>query len=539
MPKVPAPILRRAATAASRVAMRERRAPAPVRKFTAHVSLRESALEPSAEQGGRGRFFKGVTLIKSGLGNQRDKNYYPPETLRAAVESGLFEGLRAFVDHPDSISEEIQPERTVRDLAGVYEGARYNEERGTVEADLRVLKSHAWLADTIDELIDIGHSDKIGLSINGRGRTETSRRPLAEAGGEMTEVNEVKEFVVLRSTDIVTEAGAGGGFAQLLESAREVREMKTVTTVAKIAKALREAAASGDMKKVKKLSADLTAATKSKIAAGSKPVAEADEEKDALEEAADEVVAQADEAVSDDDDLEEADEDVEESEDDGDAADEDDEDLEESDDEDEDEDAVEAAPRRPVSAVDRFKAAAQQSQATREAAGIHGATGIHGSVKKSKGSFVKPAKFGKAGKSKLPQPAKPLKVVRAPGRTRESDARLQQLARENRELREKNSGLSHALRTRTASATARNLLRESGIPEETQPMLLKKLVKLPNAQAMREEIAFYESIAGGRESGRVEGAGASLRESAYGAGDGGDSVDSVLGSFGIPFRDAE
>ena len=147
----------------------------------AYTSLREAHAQPS-EKTDRGSVYKNVTLIKSGLGNRRDKNYYPAHVLESAVNDGLFEGLRAFADHPDSVSEEVQPERTVRDLVGIYENANYNPDSQSVQADLRVLRSHKWLSETIDELLESGHGDKIGLSINGRGQTEPKRMKLEESG---------------------------------------------------------------------------------------------------------------------------------------------------------------------------------------------------------------------------------------------------------------------------------------------------------------------------------------------------------------------
>lgn len=165
--------------------------------------------------------FKGVTIIKAGLGNRRDKHFYPPEVLKEAVDAGLFHGLRAYLDHPTSVDQQIQPERTLRDLVGIYDNPRFVEGNGSprVVADLYVLPSHRWLAESIQSLRALGYGEKIGISINGRGQTVPDRMKLEE-GGEPTEVFRVKKFTALPSADLVTEAGAGGGFQQLLESAR-------------------------------------------------------------------------------------------------------------------------------------------------------------------------------------------------------------------------------------------------------------------------------------------------------------------------------
>jgi hypothetical protein len=217
--------------------------------FTRVTPLMERA--SAVQRTASGSLFKGVTLIRAGLGNQKDKNFYPPETLKRSV--GMFNGLRAYADHPDSVSEEIQPERSIRDMVGVYENAHFDNDAQSVRADLRILRHQSWLSEAIDELIDAGHGDKIGLSINGRGETEPARRHLEEAGGEV-EVNELKRFIELRSTDVVTEAGAGGGFSELLESARRAKESGTMkATKSEVFAQLREAVRKGDTAKAKDL----------------------------------------------------------------------------------------------------------------------------------------------------------------------------------------------------------------------------------------------------------------------------------------------
>ena len=101
----------------------------------------------------------------------------------------------------------------------------------------------------------MGQADKIGLSINGRGRTVEKRIQLEEAADPL-DVNYVEDFLVLRSGDVVTEAGAGGGFQQLLESARG-RGKATEKTAMKLNaaqhKAIKEAFAKNDLSALGKL----------------------------------------------------------------------------------------------------------------------------------------------------------------------------------------------------------------------------------------------------------------------------------------------
>ncbi len=256
-----------------------------------------------------GRVYKGVTIIKAGLGNKRDKNYYPPDVLSEAVDAGLFDGLKAYADHPSSIDEEVQPERTVRDFVGLYNNARFVKEGsvGRVVADFRVLKSHKWLSDTIDDLIDMGAADKIGLSINGRGHTEPGKVQITEAGStQEVEANVLKRFIDLRSADVVTEAGAGGGFADLLESARGTRQETPMAANPKaLLAALSEAAEAGDLEQVKSLTQQLgecacAQAEADEVEEAEEPVEETEEPVEETEEP----VEEADEDEADDEDGE-------------------------------------------------------------------------------------------------------------------------------------------------------------------------------------------------------------------------------------------
>ncbi len=80
---------------------------------SSHQILERSATNPN------GKTFRGVTIVKVGPGNKADNNYYPDVTLREATKAGVFEGLRAFADHPTSVDEQILPERSIRDMVGV------------------------------------------------------------------------------------------------------------------------------------------------------------------------------------------------------------------------------------------------------------------------------------------------------------------------------------------------------------------------------------------------------------------------------------
>jgi|PlaIllAssembly_1097288.scaffolds.fasta_scaffold18791_5 hypothetical protein len=502
------------------------------RKFTAYTPLSESGARPS-ERTDRGRVYNGVALIKAGLGNRRDRNFYPPEVLKEAVDRGLFDGLRAFADHPDSVSEEIQPERTIRDMVGVYENARFNESDKTVRADLRILKSQSWLSDTIDELLEIGHGDKIGLSINGRGQTTPERMRLAEAGDEEVEVNRLQKFLELRSTDVVTEAGAGGGFSALLESARRAKETTNMGRDQMLA-ALREAVRKGDLDEAKELEAKLaeedeTDETDTEEACGGKKrMAEAEEvdHDEELEEATEEAKSRAD------DDSDEEDEDAE--------------DLDEAESDDDD---LEEAGMFGGKKAAPFTSAVKKQKAFAKEAAIKAATGKPtGTVQSGSGSYVKPAK--RVGKSSMV--AKPKKLSMREANYDSGETGLAELRAENAVLRErlasckaKGERLSEALRIRSSADRAKKLLRESNLPKSVRPHLIDSLLGQSDEE-MRREIQRQERIIEaaaqrvkedllGDDFESVEGAGSTIRESFTGSRDGNDLGD-ILAEVGLPMK---
>jgi len=449
-----------------------------------------------------------VTIIKSGLGNRRDRNYYPAETLEKAVTEGKFTNLKAYADHQDTISEEVQPERTIRDMVGVYRGERWHKESGggRVIADLHLFRSSKWLSDTIDDLIDLGQASNIGLSINGRGQTVEKQMQLEEATAPVN-VNWVEAFTTLRSADVVTEAGAGGGFQELLESAKGTahREntMKRLTEAQKTA--IKAAVDANDPEKLQAVLAECGCmATPAKEAKGTKakptkaapPAAVADEEDEADEAEADD--AALDDAVEEakrkaETDAEPAEE----------VAEADDTDEVDDDEDDEDDDA-------------------EETDEVEEAMGhLPGGAGkfIKGSTPSGPGKATTPAKQRGKGKRK-----------------READAPAPLTAREHK-LLEQNARLSAQLRVRTTADRARNLLRESSIPEKMRPEILPLMIG-KSEDEMRKVIRYHERFiqtAIAEASGystEVEGAGSRFRESA-GGGDA-SAVDAALN--GLPLK---
>jgi hypothetical protein len=499
------------------------------RKFSRFVSLREANTTPAVEDPNGGHVYKGVTIIKGGLGNRRDRNFYPAPVLREAVDKGMFEGLRAYADHPSSVDEEIQPERSIRDIVGIYTNTRFVKEGagGRVVGDLRILKTHRWLADMVNELIDVGHADKVGISINGSGQTVPSKIRLEESGEEV-DVNELKQFVILRSADVVTEAGAGGGFQQLLESARresvrDVKEHGPMKTKAQIAEALKEAAEAGNLELVQQLTGELRALTEAEKKPALKPKKGEDDEDKAEGPEGDEPEDAEDrsEGPEEEDPVAEADSD--------DAA-------ETAGDGAGDGDAGDAL-GDVMAEVDKAATDALAEDCADLDEGCPNAD--KEKVKETAGPLVKGQSQTPAGSALTRAGKKSVK-----GQVlHESHDEVAHLRHKVARLTLRNERLAEALRIRVSADRARNLLKESGIPPKMQPELLRRLVSMTE-QEMKDEIRFtqrlVESVVGAArdsvlgEFDKVEGAGSRVKESF--ASDTDDEVISLMREGGLPMK---
>lgn len=132
---------------------------------------------------------------------QGSSAYYPKE----ALESGkhLFgKGVRIFRNHPAESAKWEQPERRIEDIIGwLSEDATYDGKDLFAEA--------TFLESEQARIKELAEAGVIAMSIR--------------ASGEMTEGTngmELKKFTSVHSVDVVTIAGAGGKFVDVLESAR-------------------------------------------------------------------------------------------------------------------------------------------------------------------------------------------------------------------------------------------------------------------------------------------------------------------------------
>lgn len=150
-----------------------------------------------------------VTLIKPGWsrnGPPRDF-YYGKEVLAEAVS--LYEGAKAYADHPTETEQKERPERSVRDLVGWYEGIQPAAD-GSLKGQLHLYDSAVpWLAPILRE-----RPQALGLSHNALGKAR-----MGEAEGRKGRV--VDSIGAVESVDIVTKAAAGGSVDRLVASIRE------------------------------------------------------------------------------------------------------------------------------------------------------------------------------------------------------------------------------------------------------------------------------------------------------------------------------
>lgn len=127
--------------------------------------------------------------------------YYPKETLQEGAH--LFaEKTKIYLNHPTADDKFNQPERRVQDIVG------YLSENATFDGK-DLYANATFLPKYQQEIKDLAEAGLIGMSIRAEGE-------VSEASGKKTLV----KFTRVHSVDVVTEAGAGGGFDKLLESAK-------------------------------------------------------------------------------------------------------------------------------------------------------------------------------------------------------------------------------------------------------------------------------------------------------------------------------
>lgn len=213
-------------------------------KISSNLRFTETEANPTPDTENLSRFR--VVMIQEGLGNFGTCYYYTKQALQKAVFDKIFEGKKCFANHPDSIEEQTRPERDVKDIIGHFENVAFNEMadgRGQINADLVVLSgptfdwARALMAHSLNYSEKYQDQDFIGLSINANGDAtevgldqfmreniipDSVKPKLAEAEAKgITVIHPVDQLTSAESCDLVTEAGAGGRIAQMLEQEKD------------------------------------------------------------------------------------------------------------------------------------------------------------------------------------------------------------------------------------------------------------------------------------------------------------------------------
>lgn len=176
------------------------------------VSLNESVdFSFAAPKGNKWR----VKVIEAGWGSS---GYYGPEMLAEYGPQVFKKGTKVFMNHPSQMESSDRPERDVHQLAGkLVKDSYFDEATGSLISEIEFYSHYAPI---IKEM-----AEDVGLSIHALGEAS-----VGEAEGREGPIIEALVADPLTSVDVVTVAGAGGKFLNLLESyTRKDTETEQVT----------------------------------------------------------------------------------------------------------------------------------------------------------------------------------------------------------------------------------------------------------------------------------------------------------------------
>ena len=159
-----------------------------------------------------------VTIARPGVSN--NGYVYTPAVLADAA--GLWNGAPAFLDHPTALDLTRAGSRSLRDLVGVYEGARYEEGRG-LRARLRLSANDHGAFETIREAAAATAAGRpappIGISADWKLLKSAARGRAGDGANGRARWN-VHSIVAVNSGDLVIRPSAGGSFDRILEADR-------------------------------------------------------------------------------------------------------------------------------------------------------------------------------------------------------------------------------------------------------------------------------------------------------------------------------
>lgn len=148
-----------------------------------------------------------VKIIQPGI--SANNFYYSPTVLSKLVP--LMEGAKAYIDHERKDEIKQRGGRSVRDIAGWYSDV-YQDTDGTINGTLNFAPG----SERLVEMLKVNPA-LVGLSINAKGRATRG-----EIDGRKVMIAE--SFDKLYSTDLVTEAAAGGEVTRMVASVAMTHE---------------------------------------------------------------------------------------------------------------------------------------------------------------------------------------------------------------------------------------------------------------------------------------------------------------------------
>lgn len=165
------------------------------------VLMTEAIDRSSATLDADNRVLKNVVLIKAGMSANR--KLYKPEALKNSAK--VFEGTKAFVNHPSRTEMKERPERSVEHVSGWYKNVRF--ENNMLVAD-RYFSSNAAGQNAFalaQDVLNGAPATLAGLSINAAGVGFAAK----DDAGDYIEVENISHAY---SVDDVTEPAAGGAY---------------------------------------------------------------------------------------------------------------------------------------------------------------------------------------------------------------------------------------------------------------------------------------------------------------------------------------
>ena len=111
-----------------------------------------------------------VTVLRQGM--SRNGRYFTPQALQDVAQQ--IDGLKAFADHPSPAGDSIHKPRSVRDVVGFYREPRLEGDR--VRATLHIFSSADWLWSLVQEAVELGRPDVLGLSIDSLASVRTQQQ---------------------------------------------------------------------------------------------------------------------------------------------------------------------------------------------------------------------------------------------------------------------------------------------------------------------------------------------------------------------------